>query len=50
MLTLTPTEQKIAALLQRITVSGSKDQIHTIDYLLADGDRSELSIEPLEPR
>lgn len=49
-LTLTPTEQKIAALLQHITISGSEDQIHTIDYLLADGDRSELTIEPLDPR
>lgn len=49
-LTLSPTAQKIAALLQRITVSGSRDQIHSIDYLLADGDRSELTIEPLEPR
>jgi outer membrane lipoprotein-sorting protein len=49
-LTLSPTAQQIAALLQRITVSGSQDQIHTIDYLLADGDRSELTIEPLEPR
>lgn len=49
-LTLSPTAQQIAALLQRITVSGSKDQIRTIDYLLADGDRSELSIEPLESR
>jgi outer membrane lipoprotein-sorting protein len=49
-LTLSPTEPKIAALLQRITVSGSKDQIHTIDYLLRDGDHSELTIEPLESR
>jgi outer membrane lipoprotein-sorting protein len=47
-LTLSPTAPQIAALLQRITVSGSQDQIHTIDYLLADGDRSELTIEPLE--
>jgi len=47
-LTLSPSEPKIAALLQRITVSGAKDQIRTIEYLLADGDRSELSIEPLE--
>lgn len=47
-LTLSPSEQKIAALLQRITVVGSKDQIRTIEYLLADGDRSELTIEPLE--
>lgn len=49
-LTLTPTAQRIAALLQRITVSGAGDQIRTIDYLLADGDRSELTIEPLDPR
>lgn len=49
-LTLSPTAQQVAALLQRITVSGSQDQIRTIDYLLADGDRSELAIEPLEPR
>jgi outer membrane lipoprotein-sorting protein len=50
LLTLTPTAPPIAALLQRITISGSKDQIHIIDYLLADGDRSELTIEPLETR
>jgi hypothetical protein len=49
-LTLSPAVQPIAALLQRITVSGSQDQIHTIEYLLADGDRSELAIEPLELR
>lgn len=47
-LTLSPSEPKIAALLQRITVSGAKDQIRSIEYLLADGDRSELTIEPLE--
>lgn len=47
-LTLSPSEPKIAALLQRITVSGSRNQIRTIEYLLADGDRSELTIEPLE--
>ncbi len=49
-LTLAPTAQPIAALLERITVSGSNDQIRTIDYLLTDGDRTELTIEPLEPR
>ena len=49
-LTLSPSERRIAALLQRITVNGSGDQIRTIEYLLADGDRSELSIEPLERR
>lgn len=47
-LTLTPSERKIAALLQRITVSGSRNRIRSIEYLLVDGDRSELTIEPLE--
>lgn len=48
-LVLVPTEPAIASLLQRITVSGSKKQVRRIEYLQADGDRSELSIEPLEP-
>jgi len=47
-LTLLPSEQKIAALVQRITVSGSKSQIRSIEYLQADGDRSVMSIEPVE--
>jgi len=46
-LTLLPSEQKIAALVQRITVSGSHDHIRSIEYLQADGDRSLLLIEPL---
>lgn len=49
-LTLSPSERRIATLLQRITVNGSGDQIRNIEYLLADGDRSELSIEPLDRR
>lgn len=49
-LTLLPSDQKISALVLRITVSGSKNQIRTIEYLQADGDRSVLSIEPLELR
>jgi outer membrane lipoprotein-sorting protein len=47
-LTLLPTEPAIAALMQRITVSGGHKQVRRIEYLLADGDRSELAIEPLE--
>lgn len=47
-LTLTPTEPAILALLQRIAVSGSGNQVHAIDYLLADGDRTELLIEPMD--
>lgn len=47
-LTLVPTEPGILALLQRITVSGSRNQVRTIEYLQADGDRAELLIEPLD--
>jgi hypothetical protein len=42
-----PREQKIAALVLRITVTGSRDQMRSIEYLQADGDRSLLSIEPI---
>lgn len=47
-LTLLPSEQKIAAMVQRITVSGSRNQVRNIEYLQADGDRSVLSIDPIE--
>ncbi|MCY1375241.1 hypothetical protein D9M69_626450 [compost metagenome] len=47
-LVLVPSEQGIAALLQRITVSGTQSQVRKIEYLQTDGDRSELTIEPIE--
>jgi outer membrane lipoprotein-sorting protein len=47
-LTLLPSDPKIAALLQRIVVSGSRDRIRSIEYLQADGDRSLLTLEPVE--
>jgi outer membrane lipoprotein-sorting protein len=47
-LTLVPSEPAIAALLQRITVSGGKNQVRHIEYLQVDGDRSEISIEPID--
>jgi outer membrane lipoprotein-sorting protein len=47
-LTLVPSEPAIAALLQRITVSGGQRQVRHIEYLQVDGDRSEISIEPIE--
>lgn len=46
-LTLVPSEPTISALLQRITVTGSQSQVRHIEYLQVDGDRSEISIEPL---
>ena len=49
-LTLLPSEPKIAALLLRITVTGSHNQVRSIEYLQADGDRSLLAIEPVAAR
>lgn len=48
-LTLHPKDAEIAALIQRITVSGTNNQIRTIEYLQADGDRSVLAIEQTKP-
>ena len=48
-LTLLPTEPEIAALLQKVTVSGNHEQVKRIEYLQADGDRSELTIEVIAP-
>ena len=49
-LTLLPSDQKISALVLRITVSGSKSLIRSIEYLQADGDRSVLNMEPIETK
>ncbi len=45
-LTLLPRDMKIAELVLRITVQGSRGQLRAIEYLQADGDRTELRIEP----
>ena len=50
MLTLLPSDQKIATLVLRITVSGSKGLVRSIEYLQADGDRSVLNMEPIETK
>jgi len=46
-LTLLPSDQRIAAVILRIVVNGSRNQVLGIEYLQADGDRSVLSIEPI---
>lgn len=48
-LTLLPSDQKIASMVQRITVTGNKNQVRIIEYLQADGDRSVLNIDPIDP-
>ncbi|HLO64232.1 MAG TPA: LolA-related protein [Azonexus sp.] len=47
-LTLLPSDQNIASMVQRITVTGSKNQVRIIEYLQADGDRSVLNIDPID--
>jgi hypothetical protein len=46
-LVLLPVDAPVAALVKRITVTGQGNQVRRIEYLQADGDRSELSIEPI---
>ncbi len=45
-----PSDEKIAAFVQRIVVAGSRNQIRSIEYLQADGDRSLMLIEALDSR
>lgn len=47
-LTLVPSEPKILALLKRITVGGVREQVLKIEYLQADGDRTEMTITPVK--
>ena len=47
-LSLLPIEPAISALVKRITVTGGNGQLRHIDYLLADGDRTEIAIDPIE--
>ena len=46
-LTLLPSDQKISALLVRITITGHGDQIGSIEYLQADGDRAVMTIDAI---
>ncbi|MEF8720305.1 MAG: LolA-related protein [Candidatus Accumulibacter necessarius] len=46
-LTLLPSEQVIAGIVQKITITGQRNRICSIEYLQADGDRAVMSIEPL---
>jgi outer membrane lipoprotein-sorting protein len=43
-LTLLPSDGRIAAIVQRIQISGTRDELRQIEMLLADGDRSVMNI------
>jgi len=49
-LDLLPSDQGIAAFVLRITFTGSRERVDSIQYLQADGDRSVMTIEPIEQR
>jgi outer membrane lipoprotein-sorting protein len=47
-LSLLPSDQRIATLVSRITVGGTRNIVDSIEYLQADGDRAVMSITPVE--
>ena len=47
-LTLSPSNARIAELVTRITLGGSRQQVRSVEYLQADGDRSVMSIDPID--
>lgn len=47
-LTLVPNDARVADMLKSITVSGVRQQVLGIQYLQADGDRTEMTIEPVQ--
>ncbi|WP_300452450.1 LolA-related protein [Accumulibacter sp.] len=49
-LTLLPSSQAIATVVQRIRIGGQRNRIRSIEYLQTDGDRALMSIEPLTPK
>lgn len=49
-LNLLPSDQRIAALVTSITVAGNGNQVRSIEYRQADGDRAVMSIDPIDGR
>jgi outer membrane lipoprotein-sorting protein len=50
MLTLLPSDTRIAAIVQRIRISGARDELRQIEMLQADGDSSVMNIFRLAPQ
>lgn len=46
-LSMLPHEQALAGMVLRITISGQKNRVRSIEYLQADGDRALMAIEAL---
>lgn len=46
-LNLSPSNPRIAELVTRITIGGNREQVRSVEYLQADGDRAVMSINPV---
>ena len=46
-LNLSPSNPRIAELVTRITIGGKRDQVFSVEYLQADGDRAVMTIAPV---
>ena len=49
-LTLLPSDVRLGAVLHRVQISGTRDELRQIEMLQADGDRSVMSIHPVARR
>jgi hypothetical protein len=48
-LTLRPMDPTLGALVEHIEITGSKGQVRTVEIFQADGDRSVMTLTPIEP-
>ena len=46
-LTLTPSDERVADVIQSVKVSGEKGEVRSIEYVQRDGDRSLMTIDPI---
>ena len=48
-LTLRPIDPSLGTLVEHIEIGGSKGQVRTVEIFQADGDRSLMTLTPIEP-
>ena len=49
-LAMVPKDARMKAIISKVIASGDKEQVRTIEYQQADGDRAVMMIEPLAKR
>ena len=48
-LTLRPIDPSLGTFVEHIEIAGSKGQVRTVEIFQADGDRSVMTLTPIEP-